>query len=270
MNSKGDQEPIAKRTRSIIDSASPPTIQSIQTLNEPISEITRYCTLAQKYTTPSHSRSLAAQLITRAANSVLDQETGKQLNYGQLRKHPKFQETWNKYFSNEMGRLCQGVGTGNNGIGKIVEGTNIFYFIKFEDIPKDCINKICYTSVVCEVRPEKKDPNRTRITICDTNICYPGDVVTNTDSLELFKVMINIILSRSGAKYVCFDIENIYLSTPLGRPEYMKIQLSKILLKFIKEYNLNSSVHKVGYILKSFVVSLASLNLEFLQTNSSE
>ena len=30
------------------------------------------------------------------------------------------------------------------------------------------------------------------------------------------------------AKYVCFDIEIFYLSTPLGRPEYVKIQLSKI------------------------------------------
>ena len=58
-----------------------------------------------------------------------------------------------------MGRLCQGVGTGKNCIGKRVEGQNKFYVIKFEDIPKDRINDICYTSVVCEVRPGKKDPN---------------------------------------------------------------------------------------------------------------
>ena len=54
-----------------------------------------------------------------------------------------------------MGRLCQGVGKGKNGLGKIVEGTNNFYVILFEDIPKDRLNKICYTSVVCEVRPGK-------------------------------------------------------------------------------------------------------------------
>ena len=162
------------------------------------------------------------------ANSVLDQETGKQLNYGQLRKHPKFQETWNKYFLNEMGRLCQGVGTGNNGIGKRVKGTNTFYVIKFEDIPRDHLNEICYTSVLCEVRPGKKDTNCTRITICGANVCYSGDVGTNTVSLELFKLMINRILSRSGSKYMCFDIEKNYPSTPLGRPEYVKIQLSKI------------------------------------------
>ena len=57
--------------------------------------------------------------------------------------------------------------------------------------------------------------------------------------------MINGILSRAGAKYVCFDIKTFYLSTPLGRPDYLKIQLSKISQEFIKEYNLNSSAHKV-------------------------
>ena len=127
-----------------------------------------------------------------------------------------------------MGRLCQGVGTGPNGKGKRIEGTNTFSAIKFENIPKDRLNEISYISVVCEVRPGKKYPNRTRITICGTNVCYPGDVGINRASLELFKLMINSVLSRKGAKYMCFDIETFYLSTPLGRPEYVNIQLSKI------------------------------------------
>ena len=126
-----------------------------------------------------------------------------------------------------MGRLCQGLGTGKNGLGKIVEGTDNFYVMNFEDIPNYRINKIYYTSVFCEVRPGKKDPNLTQTKICDTNVCYPGDVGTITSLLELFKLMINSIISQEGAKYVCFDIENFYLSTPLGRPEYVKIQLSK-------------------------------------------
>ena len=105
-----------------------------------------------------------------------------------------------------MGRLCQEVSKGKNGLGKRVEGTNTFYVIRFEDIPKYRLKQICYISVVCEVRPVKKDPNRTRTTICGTNVCYPGDVGTNTESLELFKLTINSILSQTGGKYVCFDI----------------------------------------------------------------
>ena len=88
-----------------------------------------------------------------------------------------------------------------------MEGKITFYVIKFEDISKYCLNKICYTSVICEVRPGKKYPNQTRIKICGTNVYYPEDVGTNTDSLELFKLMINSILSGSGAKFVCFDID---------------------------------------------------------------
>ena len=33
-------------------------------------------------------------------------------------------------------------------------------------------------------------------------------------------------------------------STPVGRPEYAKIQLSKIPQEFISEYNLNNLAHK--------------------------
>ena len=69
-----------------------------------------------------------------------------------------------------MGRLYQGVRKVPNGKGKRNEGTNTFSVIKFEEIPKDTLNEICYTSVVCEVRPGKKYPNRTRITICGTNL----------------------------------------------------------------------------------------------------
>ena len=143
-----------------------------------------------------------------------------------------------------MGRLCQVLVTGTNGIGNRLEVTNTLYVIKFEDIPKYQINKICYTSVFCEVRPGKKDPNRKRITICGTNVCYPGYAGTNTASIKLSKLMINSILSRAGAKYLCFDIQNVYLNTPLGRSEYVKIQLSKIPQEFVTEYNLHISVHK--------------------------
>ena len=112
-------------------------MQGIQPKNEPISARRISRTFSQQYTTPSLSRSLAAQLLTHVAHSILDHDTGKQLNYGQLRKHPKFQKTWNQSFSNEMGRLCQGVGIGKNNLGNRVEGPNTFHAFKFEDIPED-------------------------------------------------------------------------------------------------------------------------------------
>ena len=44
-----------------------------------------------------------------------------------------------------MGRFCQVVGTGKNFLGKILEGTDTFYVIKFEDIPNYWLDEICYT-----------------------------------------------------------------------------------------------------------------------------
>ena len=75
--------------------------------------------------------------------------------------------------------------------------------------------KICHTKVVCEVRPEKDDPDCTRITIGGSRIYYPGDVGTNTASLELIKILLNSILSRKGARFSTIDLKNYYLDTPM-------------------------------------------------------
>jgi hypothetical protein len=94
--------------------------------------------------------------------------------------------------------------------------------------------------VVCEVCSEKDDPDRTRITIGGNRICYPGDVGTNTASLELVKLLLNSVLSRKGARFSTTDLKNLYLDTPMPDPEYVCIKLSDILDEFIKEYILLS------------------------------
>ena len=91
--------------------------------------------------------------------------------------------------------------------------------------------------MVCRVRPEKSDPNRTRITIGGNRITFPGDVGTPTASLELAKLIFNSVLSRPGAKFTTFDICNFYLKTPLNRPEYVRVKLSDVPDEFAQEYN---------------------------------
>eukprot|EP00804_Cyclotella_cryptica_P030074 CCRYP_016953-RA/>CCRYP_016953-RA protein AED:0.43 eAED:0.43 QI:0/-1/0/1/-1/1/1/0/160 len=134
------------------------------------------------------------------------------LDYKQLRTHPKLGHIWNKSYANELGRLCQGIGTGDSGTEQCVQGTDTFYVIDYKDIPSDRHSEITYSKVVCKVRPEKSDPDRTRITIGSNRTCYPGDVSTKTAPLELVKLMINSVLSRHNG--------NFYLGTPLDRPEY--------------------------------------------------
>ena len=176
------------------------------------------------------------------AASVLDHETGESLEYRQLIKHPKHKDVWSSSYAKELGRLCQGL-PGTTPPHKPVAGTDTFHVINFSDIPTDRLKEVCYSNVVCKVRPEKDDPNRTRITIAGNRICYPGDVGTKTAPLELVKLMLNSVLSRRGAKFCTFDISNFYLQTPLDRPEYIKIKITDIPQEFINEYNLHHHVH---------------------------
>ena len=67
----------------------------------------------------------------------------------------------------------------------------------------------------CEYRPDKEDPNRTRITIAGGHILVPFDISTPTVSLELVKLIINSLLSRQNAQLAAFDIKTFYLDTPM-------------------------------------------------------
>ena len=178
------------------------------------------------------------------AAPVLDHDTGDTLEHRQLRRHPKYKDVWNTSYANELGRLCQGVGQHPlDATKKRINGTDTFHVIAHSDIPTDRLSQVTYTNVVCEYRPQKDDPNRTRITIGGNRICYPGDCGTKTASLELVKLQLNSVLSRPGAKFACFDIENFYLGTPLDRPEYCRIKLQDIPTEFIDEYNLTAFTH---------------------------
>ena len=59
--------------------------------------------------------------------------------------------------------------------------------------------------VVCEVRPQQEDTNRTCITITGSQICYPGNIGIPTGSLDLVKLVINSVLSFRNARFFCFD-----------------------------------------------------------------
>ena len=233
-------EPIALRTRSRTIPVAPGLGQAIAHCTRSKVNMVLLAISAQalRTTLPTITDPTISE---RLAASVLDPESGLSLEYRQLVKHPKYKDVWSRSYAKELGRLCQGLKDTDS--ANKVTGTDTFHVIDFEDIPKDRLKEVCYSNVVCKVRPEKEDPNRTRITIAGTRVCYPGDVGTKTAPLELVKLMINSVLSRKGAKFCTFDISNFYLQTPLDRPEYIKVKLSDIPEEFIAQYNLRHRVH---------------------------
>ena len=86
---------------------------------------------------------------------VINEDTAQLMEYRQLRKHPKYAATWTTSYSNETGRLCQGIGKNTEGTGKRVKVTDTFFVIHYHDIPSDRRKEITCTSVVCKVRPQK-------------------------------------------------------------------------------------------------------------------
>ena len=172
---------------------------------------------------------------------VFDPATGKFLEHRQLRHNPWYKATWDTSYANELGRLCQGIGTGSTPSLQQVSGTNnTFFLIDFQDIPLHKRKEVCHTMVVCEVRPDKDDPDCTRITIGGNCICYPGNVNTNMVLLELVKLLLNSVLSQKGACFSSIDLKKFYLDTPMPDPEYVHIKISDIPAEFIEEYNITS------------------------------
>jgi hypothetical protein len=129
------------------------------------------------------------------ALSVLNPSTGKFLKHCQLHHDPRHKATWDTSYANELRRLCQGIGTGSSPHTKQVAGTNTFFLINYHNILIHKQKEICHTMVLCEVRLEKDDPDCTHITIGGNCICFPGDVGTNIEFLDLVKLLLNSMLS---------------------------------------------------------------------------
>eukprot|EP00957_Ditylum_brightwellii_P136520 10411300-Ditylum_brightwellii.AAC.1 len=106
--------------------------------------------------------------VGRFAGVVVDDETGKALEYQDFICHEKYKETWSKAFVKEMNQLVQGI---------------------------------------CDYCPQKADLNRVRLAVGDDCIDYPWDVSTPTANLVTSKILMNSMISTPGAKFMTADIK---------------------------------------------------------------
>jgi hypothetical protein len=97
---------------------------------------------------------------------------------------------------------------------------------------------VTYGSFVVDIKDHNEEKDRTRLTVGGDQIEYPRDKSTRTAGLTTAKNLMNGVISTLGAKFLVIDITNFYLSTPLGRFEYMVINLSSLLQETIDKYDL--------------------------------
>jgi hypothetical protein len=131
------QEPVAHRTRSRAPAPAPlalftagrplhecvtyqmPTAKAIWSPVEPIgfaglcrampaTEVSGFAGLCQAL----------SLLDMPEALSVLDSSTGDFVEHRQLRRDPRYKSTWDTSYANELGRLCQGIGSGTTPTSK--------------------------------------------------------------------------------------------------------------------------------------------------------
>ena len=114
--------------------------------------------------------------------------------------------------------------------------------------PQARFKDVTYVRFVCTYRPQKTEPNRTRMTAGGDRVNYPGEVSTDTAELTTVKALINSTLSKPKAKFCCFDVKNFYLGTPMDRPEYARIHRNDIPLEIIDAYNLEHMFDEKGFV----------------------
>lgn len=174
-----------------------------------------------------------------SANAVIHPETGQKLEYRHLIKIPGMKDIWEKSFANEIGRLAQGVG------GRI-KGSNSIFFIRRNQIPPG--RKVTYTKLVCDIRPQKAETHRTRMTAGGDKLEYGGNASTHTVDLPTTKLLFNSVISTKNARFCCLDIKDYYLGTPMDTYEYMRIKADLMPKEIMDEYDLWNMIEDDGYL----------------------
>jgi hypothetical protein len=103
-------------------------------------------------------------------------------------------------------------------------------------------------SFSCNMKPNKKEKERTQLTAGGDRINYPEDVGTPTTDMTLVKILLNSVTSTTGAKCILLDLKDFYLNTPMKRYEYICLKISGIPKEIIQEYNLQELVTEDGYV----------------------
>jgi hypothetical protein len=163
------------------------------------------------------------------ANAVIHPTTGANMEYRGLIADKEMFPTWDRVAANEFCRLAQGVG------GRI-KGSNTIYFIPRSAVPPN--NTFTYGRFVVDMRPNKEEIHCVRLTVGGNLIRYDGDVSTRSADLTTSKCLWNSVISTPGANYVCLDVKNFYLGTPMDQFEYLRIPINLIPLEIITQYAL--------------------------------
>lgn len=165
--------------------------------------------------------SLLPNLLT--AYSTTDIRTGKPLKYKQLIEGPD-KDKWLDASVVEFDRL----------FGKY----KAMHCIPSSQKPHN--KRATYYNPQCAQKiKDDVEIKRVRGTVGGNLIDYPGVVSAATAALPTIKLLLNAVVSESGAKFMTVDITDYYLNSVLPEPEYMWIDLEHIPQCIREKYNVD-------------------------------
>ena len=185
-----------------------------------------------------------------AFQGVLDPATGKIQGYTQIIRRP-YKDTWTTAFSNNIGRLSQGV-------GNRVKGTNKIFFIHHFEVPVG--KRVTYGRIVVSTRPNKAETHRVRINIGGDKLSYEGPTATQCASLITTKILLDSVVSTILSLFMRTDIHYLYYNTPMVYFEYMKLPLSMFPQEIFEKYNMKDRVAADGYVYMETRKGMSGLN----------
>jgi len=146
-------------------------------------------------------------LVPAIANAVVNSATGASLEYRHLRTGPDAPD-WIQAAANEIGRLT------NGNPPHSTHGSQTMHFIAHNAIPPG--RKATYLHIVASICPQKAEPKRIRFTVGGNLVQYPGKVSTPTANITTATILFNSVLSTPASKFMCMDIKDFYLGTPMS------------------------------------------------------
>ena len=109
---------------------------------------------------------------------------------------------------------------------KNVKGTNTLFTTHRRNVLTN--NTTAHIRMIADFRPQKPDLHRIRITVGGSKVSVDYDIGTPTSDFSTAKILINSTLFTRGARWIGFDLMNMYLNTDLKYYENLRVHTSRI------------------------------------------
>ena len=115
-------------------------------------------------------------------------------------------------------------------------------------VPND--KKVTCATMACDYRPLKDEKCRVRIIVGGDKLPCNDDAKSPAADLLETKILLNSPISDSkrGSRFMCLDVKDHFLTTPMQHPEYMRVKIKHIPEDIRQRYDIYDVVFKDDWI----------------------